>query len=242
MNVLIIGASAGLGRALAEVGAKQGHNLLLAASDTRDLEAIAADLSLRFGVGVEYVSCHLDDAEESVALIAEAARASDIDGIMAPAGFATDTDLGDLDIPTFRKILDVNFISIATIIAALWPALECKRNAFVIGFGSVASIRGRKRNIFYSAAKRALTSYFESLQHRSFGTPICVRLYQMGYIETQQSFGKKLLFPLCNPARAAVYTWSHVRDSGVVFFPPFWQAISFALRLTPSFVLQRLNF
>ncbi|MBN8483018.1 MAG: SDR family NAD(P)-dependent oxidoreductase, partial [Xanthomonadales bacterium] len=52
MTAIVIGASSGLGRALAVELARRGRPLLLVASDARDLDALACDLGLRFGVAV----------------------------------------------------------------------------------------------------------------------------------------------------------------------------------------------
>ena len=52
MTTVVVGASSGLGRALAEELARTGHELLLVASDPRDLSAIAADLGLRHAAKV----------------------------------------------------------------------------------------------------------------------------------------------------------------------------------------------
>ncbi|MCX7310348.1 MAG: SDR family NAD(P)-dependent oxidoreductase [Alphaproteobacteria bacterium] len=52
MNTVIVGASAGLGRAIAERLAADGHALYLIASDAQDIEALVADLGIRFSIKV----------------------------------------------------------------------------------------------------------------------------------------------------------------------------------------------
>ena len=52
MIAIVVGASAGLGRALAEELAATGHDLVVVSSDARDLEALASDLRIRHGVRV----------------------------------------------------------------------------------------------------------------------------------------------------------------------------------------------
>ena len=56
MRALVVGASAGVGRALAEGLAARGYDLLLVASDQRDLDAEAAHLRLTHGVAVTTVA------------------------------------------------------------------------------------------------------------------------------------------------------------------------------------------
>ena len=56
MTYLIIGASSGLGRELAEEFAKNNKNLLLVSRDERDLLAIKSDLTLKYNISVDYIS------------------------------------------------------------------------------------------------------------------------------------------------------------------------------------------
>jgi short-subunit dehydrogenase len=53
--VLLVGASSGIGRALAREFAAHGHNLLLAGRDMDDLERSATDLRVRYGVAAQAV-------------------------------------------------------------------------------------------------------------------------------------------------------------------------------------------
>ncbi len=59
MTYVIVGASSGLGRAIAEVFAAAGHNLVIVSSDRRDLLALASDLTIRNGVRVVSVEADL---------------------------------------------------------------------------------------------------------------------------------------------------------------------------------------
>ena len=52
MIAIVVGASAGLGRALAGELAATGHDLVVVSSDARDLAALASDLRIRHGVRV----------------------------------------------------------------------------------------------------------------------------------------------------------------------------------------------
>ena len=61
MKYLIVGASSGLGRELACTFAREKHNLVLAARDDRDLQAIKSDLNLKFGVEIKTISIDFID-------------------------------------------------------------------------------------------------------------------------------------------------------------------------------------
>jgi short-subunit dehydrogenase len=242
MTIAIIGASAGLGRALAEEAARRGHDLFLCASDERDLESLAADLRLRYAVNVRYGACDLGKPVGHNRLIHQLTEGQGIDALLFPAGVARDDDTGILEETDVQALLNVNFCTQVTIITGLWPHLAQRVSAHVIGFGSIASSRGRSRNVVYAAAKRALTSYFESLRHLSVGTGIHVALYELGYMRTQQTVGKRLPLPMAPPERVARYVFDRLgRERGARFYPRFWAPVSFALRILPWTLFKRLK-
>lgn len=244
MNILIVGASAGLGRALAEEAARLGHPLLLVASDARDLTALAADLRLQHGAQAEFAACRLNSEPEWMARVIEAAgRLGPLDALWFPIGASLDDDCGTLDADAARQLLEVNFFSIARVVSHFWPEFIARGCGQIVGFGSIAAVRGRGANVMYSAAKRALLSYFESLRHMAARTGICVQFYQLGYLDTQQAFGRKLLFPKCPPERvAAMVTRNLGKDVGIVFHPAFWRVIAILLRWLPWPLFKRLRF
>ena len=243
MNFLIVGASAGLGRCLSEEAARRGHNLLLVSSDSRDLAAMAASLHLQYGVRTDYFACQVGNAtDEDEAVVSAAEKFGPIDVLMYPLGFARDDDTGFLDDRVALQLVRINFLSQVSLTTALWPVLLEREQAFVVGFGSVAAVRGRRRNVVYAAAKRALTSYFESLRHLAVGTNIRVHFYQLGYLDTQQAFGRHLLLPKGSPERLARLVLDSLpRAGGTIFYPWFWGPISRALRLVPWFIYARLE-
>ena len=93
MNCLIVGASAGLGRSLSEQAARRGHNVLLVASDSRDLAAMTASLQLEYGVKASYISCRFGGLPEEEAAVVSAAREfGSVDLLLYPVGFAEEND------------------------------------------------------------------------------------------------------------------------------------------------------
>jgi short-subunit dehydrogenase len=115
--------------------------------------------------------------------------------------------------------------------------------ANIVGFGSIAGIRGRSNNIIYSASKRALESFFESLRHLTSETGLCIQFYKLGYISTQQSFGKTLLFPSISPKRVAIEVINNLgSDAGSSFIPKYWQLISIMLIFMPWKLFKKMKF
>jgi len=93
------------------------------------------------------------------------------------------------------------------------------------------------------AAKRALSSYFESLRHLAVGSNIRVHFYQLGYVETPRTHATKLPLPKASAGRLARLVLDRLdRDSGPVIYPAFWMPVSLGLRWMPWFLYKRLRF
>jgi len=244
VNFLIVGASAGLGRSLSEEAARRGHNLFLVSSDSRDLAAMAVSLHLQYGVKTAYLACQFGNAtDEEDAVVSAAKKFGPLDVLLYPLGFAQEDDTGFLDDQVALRLVRINFLSQVSLTAALWPVLLERERAAVVGFGSVAAVRGRRRNVVYAAAKRALSSYFESLRHLAVGTNIRIHFYHLGYLDTQQAFGRDLPLPKGSPDRLARFVLDRLdRDGGPIFYPWFWGPISRGLRFVPWFIYARLKF
>ena len=164
MTYVIVGAAAGVGRALATRFAAAGHDLLLVASEDRDLRATAADLAIRHGVRARWVAADAAAYRTCAERIATAAdELGGFDGVLFPIGAVAATDDCRFDPDRTARLLDVNFSAVAAITTRLLPHLLTRPRATIVGFGSVAATRGRSKNVAYSAAKRALASFFARL-------------------------------------------------------------------------------
>jgi short-subunit dehydrogenase len=242
MKSVVIGASAGVGRALCDALAAAGHDLVLVASDAEDLRAQAASLRLRHSIRVDFVAARLSNASDwHDPLLHELGPPERIDGLYLPIGFARDDDQGTLDLRAIRDLVETNFGGPGAIVAHCLPAFLERGSGTIVGFGSIAAIRGRGRNVIYAAAKRALQSLFESLIHRTVGTGVDVHFYVLGYVATQQSYGRRLLLPVSSPeavARAVVRDLG--KGSAIEYYPWFWRPVALLIRALPQFVFRRL--
>ncbi|ABK43653.1 short-chain dehydrogenase/reductase SDR [Magnetococcus marinus MC-1] len=244
MTQMIVGASAGLGRALAEHYAQKGHPLLLISSDSRDCERMVADLSLRFGVQVRYFAQDLSNGDWPFSAIeARLSELPPLKGVLLPVGFTDDADLLTIEPKQLEKILRVNFTSVAMFISHFLPHLRSTPGSKIVAFGSISSIRGRGRNIIYSSAKRALISYFESLAHGLNDQGPAVWLINVGYLATNQSFAQRTLLPPQDPHQLAkLVQMLPSNRSGIRFWPGYWRWIALILRMIPWFIYKRLSF
>lgn len=239
-----MGASGGVGRALGEALAKRGDALLLAASDPRDLEPQASHLRLRFGVRIDVVAADATRPEECLGKITSAAQKfGEIQGLFFPLGASRDDDDGTLPVNEARRLLDANLLTVTAVVGHFLPLFLASNHGCIVGFGSVAAVRGRGANVVYAAAKRGLASYFESLRHVVARSKVRIQFYQLGYVDTQQTFGRRLLFRPADPAEIAAAVVRNLdRNIGTRHLPRYWALIAWLVKALPWEIFKRLHF
>lgn len=243
MTAVVVGGSSGLGRALCEALAAHGRDVVIVASAIEDCRRLADHLHLRYGV----TACPLAiDARDPARFGAQLAR--DLDGLdpitelFVPIGLAFDDDQVGEAHSRFEQLWRVNYAAVVSAIEALLPRLA-PDGARIAGFGSIAAIRARNRNVQYAAAKSALRTYFEGLRHALAATPHTAQFYVVGYIASGQSFGKTQLFPpMTAEAAARRILRDGTRDFGRRFLPRYWALVAAMLRLMPWRIFSRLSF
>ncbi len=170
-------------------------------------------------------------------------RLPPIAGVLLPAGMNHARDVPGQGGGVLMSLTAANFVAPCSIVEHLLAPLRSAPEGLVVGFGSIAAARGRTRNAAYSAAKRGLQSYFESLRHALAGSSVVVQFYVLGYLDTNLAFGQRTPLPKGSPAALADLVYRRRRaDFGVAYYPRFWRPVCTALRAVPWFIFRRLSF
>jgi len=242
MNYLIIGASSGLGRELSYTFAKNKNNLIICARDIRDLKALKSDIENKFKIEVNALEVDIT-SKESIEknLLKNQELLKEIDGILFPIGMMFENDEVGLDIEKINQLMHANFSSIAFIASSF---ISYKNKGIIVGFGSVSGYLGRELNPYYAASKRALESYFETIAFQNKKNQINIQFYTLGYLETNLSFGKKIILPKGSVKKLSqiVYKNKNIKFKKY-FFPFWWRLIIFVIKIIPfSIILKSSSF
>ncbi|MEO7324137.1 MAG: SDR family NAD(P)-dependent oxidoreductase [Dokdonella sp.] len=242
MTALVVGASSGLGRALANELAHRRHDLLLVSSDARDLESLMADLSLRHGVMVRALALDLAGVADPGARIAAVLGGmAPLSALLLPVGYSREDDDFSLASPDIGQLLATNLHAPLAITHALLPRLLETRGVIVL-FGSVAAIRGRGRNVVYAAAKRGLVSLYESLRQRYRPDELRVQFYQLGFLATNLTWGMRLPMSAVDPSVVACMVADQLaRGSVFRHIPRKWAMIAIIIRALPWAIYRRMR-
>lgn len=242
MTAIVVGASSGLGRALATELARRGRELLLVASDPSDLEAIAADLRLRFDARIHALALDLTRSPDPGAALLDALeRLPPPEALLLAAGWSRPDDDFGLDAARIGQLLAINLHAPLAIVHALLPRLLETHGSIVL-FGSIAAVRGRGRNVVYAGTKRALESLYESLRQAHAPSALRVQLYRLGFLATNLTHGMPLPLAPADPAAVARTVAERIgRRSGRWYLPRRFMLLAWIVRCLPWPLYHRMR-
>lgn len=186
-HVWIIGASTGIGRALAFRLAREGAVLSLSARNETALEYLRHELN---GPHTIYPL----DVTHTDQLAAAATAQPRIDRVIFLAGQYEPGALGDADPDKTRVIVETNLMGALNTVYALLPVLRRQREGQIALCGSIAGYRGLPNGQPYSATKAAIINLAESLRIEERKYNIDVRLISPGFVKTPMT--DKNTFPM----------------------------------------------
>ena len=239
MSYLILGASSGLGRELANVLAKNANDLIIISRDERDLKAIKFDLEIKFKIIVKYFVLDASSfSDVKVFLELNLNLLEELEGIMFPIGMIEAKDEILNDISTSNRLIQANMGSISYFLSKVLPVFLKKNKGVIVGFGSVSSAIGREVNTVYAASKRGLESLFESLALTTASSKIKIQFYTIGYLDSNLAYGRKLLLPKGSVKKLASKVRKNLKKNyKKSYFPSWWFFIVIIIKLLPfSFI------
>ena len=224
MSYLIFGSSSGLGKEIAYILAKNLNNIIIVSRDERDLKAIKSDLESKFRIDVKYFV--LDASSFDLF--------NEIQGVLFPIGMMEQKDEILNDISTSNNLIQANMGAVAYSLSKIFPVFLEKNSGVIVGFGSISGSIGREINSIYAASKRGLESLFESLFISTVNTKIKVQFYNIGYLDTNLSYGKKLLLPKGSTKKLAKIVYMNLnKNFKKTYYPIWWSLIVAIIRLLP---------
>jgi len=242
-RVLLLGATSGIGSALARRIAAEGCDLILAGRDKEDLESRARDLEVRYGTRAEVLLYDALDFESHAGLI-EACFESSPDGLEGLAlcqGAMSDPEHAAGTFAAAKHMIDVNYTSAVSLLDRAAEHFERRGRGWICAVSSVAGDRGRASNYHYGSSKGALSIYLAGLRVRLARAGVAVVDVRPGMVDTRLTYGLPGLVLVAQPRAVAADAWRGIRRGrAVVYTPWFWWWIMGVIRLLPHFIFKRL--
>jgi len=242
-NVLILGATSDIAKAIAHQLARENVNLILAGRNENELNRIAADLQVRYKGNyypkvfkpTEYEK-HNDFFRETVKLLGR------LDGVILCYGYLGDQKIAEQDNSMAREIIEINYLSCVSILHVAATYFENLRAGFICAISSVAGDRGRQSNYIYGSAKGALSLFLQGLRNRLSKLGVKVITVKPGFVDTKMTFGHKGMFLVAKPDKVAKDIISAIKKGKPILYTPFfWKWIMLIIKLIPEKIFMRLS-
>jgi decaprenylphospho-beta-D-erythro-pentofuranosid-2-ulose 2-reductase len=245
VKVVFLGATKGMGRALARLLAARGDRLFLLGRDLDDLGRSGQDLRARSANEVAGIArCDLERPETFAPALDAAEQAlGGLELVVVTAGVFAAQEALEADAEKTRLLLTVDFAHTVLFCEEVRRRLLARGGGTLCVFSSVAGERGRKPVVLYGAAKAGLSRYLEGLDHRFHGAGLRVVCVKPGFVRTSMTEGLAPPPFAGEPEAVARRVMKAIdRGSPVVYAPPAWAVVMGVVRALPRWVMRRVGF
>lgn len=184
--VVITGATQGIGRALAQEFARNGHALLLVARDEAALARIARDLSARHGVRVEVTAQDLT-SDEGCAGVQHAVRRHGFyaDVLINNAGTMEAGFFQDADRAQLLALVDLNARALVDLTLRFLPGMVARGKGGILNVSSVEGFLPVPYQAAYAATKAFVLSLTRAINYETSGSGVRVSVLAPGATDTR---------------------------------------------------------
>ena len=180
-NVLITGASGGIGGAIAKTLHAAGATVALSGTRVAPLEALATELGDRAHV----LPCNLSDAEAVTALPKQAADAmGSVDILVNNAGITRDNIFMRMSDDEWSSVLDVNLTSTMRLCKGVIRGMMKSRWGRIVNISSIVGATGNPGQANYAASKAGVVGMSKSIAYEVASRGITVNCVAPGFITT----------------------------------------------------------
>lgn len=245
-NILITGASSGLGEGMAREFAARGRNLALCARRTDRLERLKRELTAKHpDIRVAVQALDVNDHDQVFEVFRESARElGSLDRVVVNAGMGKGASLGTGYFHANKQTAQTNFVAA---LAQFEAALEIFRRAnrgHLVAISSVSAVRGMRGAVnCYSATKAGLAALAEGARADLLRSPIHVSTIYPGYIATainEDIENAPFRVDLEKGSRALVAAIESEKEEAYVPWWP-WTPLAFLMRRLPLSAVVRMT-
>ncbi|MBI2565399.1 MAG: SDR family NAD(P)-dependent oxidoreductase [Candidatus Schekmanbacteria bacterium] len=244
-TAVIVGASSGIGEALARRLVEEEYRVALLARRRPLLEQLAAELNAGRLAPVAWAYEHdvtdfgaVPELFERIAL-----ELDGIDVLIYNAGTMPHVDEDEFDFQKDHEIIRANLLGAMAWMNAAANRFRRTGTGTIAAVSSVAGDRGRRSHPAYATSKAALTTFAESLRNRLTRHGVRVVTIKPGPVRTPMTAASDHLPLVIESDDAARQIAVAIRTSrSTVYVPKVWRPIMWVVRNIPSVLFRRLSF
>ena len=240
-NVLITGASSGLGRALAIELSKKSQNLFLCARNFENLQE-TKNLCQNSNANIYLKILDVKDEIASQNYIAEIEETFALDLVIANAGISGGTAQGTESFTQVKEIFDTNLYGVLNIVQPVIEKMTSRKSGQIVIISSLAGFVSLPSSPAYSASKSAVRIYGEALRGNLAEFGVKVNIACPGYIKTPMTAVNNFYMPfLMNSTKASQKIINGIeKNHGRIIFPIIFYFLIRVLLSLPFFLIEKI--
>lgn len=245
-NILITGASSGLGRTMATMFAAKGRNLALCARRVERLQELQAELlkahpEIKVSIRPLDVNDH-DQVFETFKLFA--ADLGHLDRVIVNAGMGKGASLGTGYFYANKQTAVTNFVSVIAQCEAALELFRAQNHGHLVTISSVSAVRGFGRALsVYAASKAAVTALSEGIRIDVLKSPIKVTTIHPGFIRSEINEGVKNAPFMVDTQTGTRAIIKSIEKEGANSFVPHWpwSVMHYVMKVMPLSWLAKMS-
>ncbi len=187
-NVIITGATRGIGKGIAEIFVKQGANVAFTFASSVDKARIVEKELLEFGTKVKAYQSNASDFEAAQDLVKNILdEFGSIDVLINNAGITKDNLLMRMKKEDWDDVIKVNLDSVFNMTKAVLRPMLKQRKGSIINMASVVGVKGNAGQANYSASKAGVIGFSKSVAQELGSRDIRCNVIAPGFIETEMT-------------------------------------------------------
>jgi short-subunit dehydrogenase len=234
-NAIIIGASSGIGEALARLLARVGYRVGMCARRGELLTALQSELP---GSAVRQMDVGKpDEAIELFRELVEEMGGADMVVISAGTGFINP----ELEWLKEKTTIDVNVVGFCALAGAAVKYFIGRGQGHLVGISSVAALFGSHHAPAYNASKAFVSNYLEGLRGkvRTLRLPVTITDIRPGFVDTAMAQGA-FIFWAASPEKAARQIYEAIRKKrACAYVTRRWRLLAWLVKIAPRSLLSR---
>lgn len=245
-NILITGASSGLGKGMAKEFAKMGRNLALCARRLDRLEELKQELlTINPNITVNVKSLDVNDHDAVFRVFKEFKQElGTIDRVIVNAGMGKGASIGTGYFHANKQTAETNFIAAIAQCEAAVEIFRAQNSGHLVNISSISAVRGFRRAMtVYAATKAALSSLTEGIRIDLMNTPIAVSCVHPGFIRSEiNEKVEKVPFIVDTETGCKALVKAIEKEKANSYVPSYpWSWLHLLLRIVPARTLKTMS-
>jgi NAD(P)-dependent dehydrogenase (short-subunit alcohol dehydrogenase family) len=242
-TAIVVGASSGIGAALARRLGLEGRKVAALARREDRLLALAEAVNGEVGGEVVFpFTCDVGDLAGAEGLFERIEQeVGEVDELHFVAGIMPDIGPGEFNTSKDQEQFLINTLGCIAWVNVAAGRFVSRGGGHIIGITSVAQDRGRVGRPGYCASKAGQDTFLESMRNRLWRHGVKVTTIRPGYVLTPMTEGMGLRGAITADRAAQLILRARNRGAAVAYVPFRWRLIMTAIRAVPSFLFRRLG-